>query len=512
MLDGLRDRRGPLTALVLTGGYTLLVVEALLLRWPSRRRLAARSRRRSMPRRDADAAASPASLWRSVMRFALHRARIWLGRGPARGARAFRSPTSSRSWPGAARSPPMCAHCAGAASRGTRPRIMRHPALIAPSRGARHDAARARGAAVSRCWSWPWSARLDRRAARCVWQQPNASGGGDDPAGSARWLLLAAGRHLAAESPIPAHGDEATMLAAVGARPARGWPVGSRASPSCRSRGRCRASAGRRRRLQRICAVTPGRPCRRQALPAMLATAAARPQRAAVLRWLRSARLAIEPLRQSTPLVGATAGCCCAADRRRSSAGPVGRRPMARSQAGAVLRYRLAPGNAASPAAYLRASAALDGLGEREAALGLLRAPARRVAGALARRGAGQRSASARPRRARRSSRSPNCRRSAAARRARRSLCPGRLCRRQVRHRLRRRPGCGSTAASRASDRSSCAPAPAPGAGRRRARRGSTSARAPRCVPLGEGRRRAARARLALPRRRRRRARRRARR
>lgn len=41
------------------------------------------------------------------------------------------------------------------------------------------------------------------------------------------------------------------------------------------------------------------------------------------------------------------------------------------SQVGAVLRYRLAPGSTYRPTAYLRASAALNGLGEREAALGL---------------------------------------------------------------------------------------------------------------------------------------------
>lgn len=45
------------------------------------------------------------------------------------------------------------------------------------------------------------------------------------------------------------------------------------------------------------------------------------------------------------------------------------------SQAGAVLRYRLAPGNAHRPTAYLRASAALNGSGEREAALGLSARP-----------------------------------------------------------------------------------------------------------------------------------------
>lgn len=41
------------------------------------------------------------------------------------------------------------------------------------------------------------------------------------------------------------------------------------------------------------------------------------------------------------------------------------------SQAGAVIRYRLAPSSALRPAAYLRATAALNGSSEREAAFGL---------------------------------------------------------------------------------------------------------------------------------------------
>lgn len=49
------------------------------------------------------------------------------------------------------------------------------------------------------------------------------------------------------------------------------------------------------------------------------------------------------------------------------------------SQAGAVLRYRLAPGSALRPAAYLRATAALNGSGEREAALGLSLRPIARL-------------------------------------------------------------------------------------------------------------------------------------
>jgi len=45
------------------------------------------------------------------------------------------------------------------------------------------------------------------------------------------------------------------------------------------------------------------------------------------------------------------------------------------SQAGAVLRYRLAPASRHRPAAYLRATAALNGSDEREAALGLSARP-----------------------------------------------------------------------------------------------------------------------------------------
>lgn len=53
-----------------------------------------------------------------------------------------------------------------------------------------------------------------------------------------------------------------------------------------------------------------------------------------------------------------------------SAAGP-GVATYGGSQVGAVLRYRLAPGSAHRPTAYLRASAALGNSGEREAALGL---------------------------------------------------------------------------------------------------------------------------------------------
>jgi hypothetical protein len=49
------------------------------------------------------------------------------------------------------------------------------------------------------------------------------------------------------------------------------------------------------------------------------------------------------------------------------------------SQLGAVLRYRLAPDSALRPAAYLRATAALNGTGEREAALGLSLRPISRL-------------------------------------------------------------------------------------------------------------------------------------
>jgi len=54
------------------------------------------------------------------------------------------------------------------------------------------------------------------------------------------------------------------------------------------------------------------------------------------------------------------------------------------SQAGAVLRYRLAPGSGHRPAAYLRATAALNGSNEREAALGLSARPFARLPVVLA--------------------------------------------------------------------------------------------------------------------------------
>lgn len=47
------------------------------------------------------------------------------------------------------------------------------------------------------------------------------------------------------------------------------------------------------------------------------------------------------------------------------------------SQIGAVLRYRLMPGDPRRPTAYVRASAALNGSGEREAAFGLSARPAK---------------------------------------------------------------------------------------------------------------------------------------
>jgi hypothetical protein len=54
------------------------------------------------------------------------------------------------------------------------------------------------------------------------------------------------------------------------------------------------------------------------------------------------------------------------------------------SQAGAVVRYRLAPDSALRPAAYLRTTAALNGSSEREAALGLQLRPVARLPLALA--------------------------------------------------------------------------------------------------------------------------------
>lgn len=63
----------------------------------------------------------------------------------------------------------------------------------------------------------------------------------------------------------------------------------------------------------------------------------------------------------------------------RGGSGPGGAGPgvatYGGNQVGAVLRYRLAPGSAHRPAAYFRVSAALNGSGEREAALGLSARP-----------------------------------------------------------------------------------------------------------------------------------------
>lgn len=58
---------------------------------------------------------------------------------------------------------------------------------------------------------------------------------------------------------------------------------------------------------------------------------------------------------------------------RQDSASPLlsGRPSYGRSQAGAVVRYRLAPGSARAPQAYLRGSAALAGQREKEVAAGL---------------------------------------------------------------------------------------------------------------------------------------------
>jgi hypothetical protein len=62
---------------------------------------------------------------------------------------------------------------------------------------------------------------------------------------------------------------------------------------------------------------------------------------------------------------------------RGDSAGPVvsGSPSYGRSQAGAVLRYRLAPSSGHRPAAYIRASRALSGARETEAAAGLAARP-----------------------------------------------------------------------------------------------------------------------------------------
>ena len=68
--------------------------------------------------------------------------------------------------------------------------------------------------------------------------------------------------------------------------------------------------------------------------------------------------------------------------RRGSSAAPTGGLLIpsyGASQAGAVLRFHLAPGSALRPNAYLRTTAALNGSGEREVALGLALRPISRL-------------------------------------------------------------------------------------------------------------------------------------
>lgn len=73
--------------------------------------------------------------------------------------------------------------------------------------------------------------------------------------------------------------------------------------------------------------------------------------------------------------------------RRGSTGAPVGgllTPSYGASQAGVVLRYRLAPESGHRPAAYLRATAALNGSNEREAALGLTARPFARMPIAIA--------------------------------------------------------------------------------------------------------------------------------
>ena len=193
-----------------------------------------------------------------------------------------------------------------------------------------------------------------------------------------------------------------------------------------------------------------------------------------------------------------------AAPGQRRHADPAGRPSYGRSQAGAVLRYRLGSGSAHRPQAYLRASTALAGAARAARSPRACRRA--RWPPAAARRGRSSRRA--------RPAAALACGPAAFAvtelpplalplgARAR-GLCAGRLCRRRIRHRLRRWPGARRAPLRAARRGGARAPARAPGAGRRRGPRGSTSARPRRSRSASATRPRPAGGRLPLPRRRR---------
>ena len=171
------------------------------------------------------------------------------------------------------------------------------------------------------------------------------------------------------------------------------------------------------------------------------------------------------------------------------------------SQAGAVLRYRLAPGSANRPTAYLRVTARAQRFARARGGGGALGAPA-----APGSRCRGGRTAPCQP--ARRCPPAARCHGgerispgALASGAARRGLCPGRLCRRQRCHRLRRwaaahRPPDSARRIVRAARRRRCL-------GRRAARRSRVDVGPSVSLGRGAGRRSSAgRRRLALSRRR----------
>lgn len=197
-----------------------------------------------------------------------------------------------------------------------------------------------------------------------VWHSEHAGAGVIPPA-----VALAPARSRAAsprKSQSPAYGDEETMLAAVGARPAAvgGSVLAHRLVPFSRpmpSVGRAGPT------LQQDLAVTPGRPSP-PALPVMLATPPTSERPPSFL-----APFAPPPIRTAAPVErrwSADAWTLLRSGGGAASAGP-SFATYGASQAGAVLRYRLWPGNAHRLTSYARVSAALNGSGEREAALGL---------------------------------------------------------------------------------------------------------------------------------------------
>lgn len=167
------------------------------------------------------------------------------------------------------------------------------------------------------------------------------------------------------KSQSPAYGAEETMLAGTGVRPA--WVGGSvpahRPAPLSR---RVPSDGKALRAVRQDPAATPESPSL-AAAPAMeTPPTSERPP-----SFL--APFAAPPVRTSAPAErrwSADAWLLLRSGGGAASAGP-SFATYGASQAGAVLRYRLWPGNAHRPTGYARVSAALNGSGEREAALGV---------------------------------------------------------------------------------------------------------------------------------------------